>query len=233
MKWWFKKKQVEKQPVKKVKMDFSKYRMRLSIKAICMYERMTGMSFFDFTVDNISMLLYCTFYTSNELNIKYETFCGIMENEQIANWVATQYRDILSVVQQYPKKEEAVQSEENGREEKEKMTMTDLATSLIVDYGVDAHYVMYEMDLWEIEPLYQACDAKVKRRYEEERLWAYIDVMPHIDGKKVKGPEQLLPFPWEKDVKKKNVEEGLKNNLYAVQHTIGMNIDDIIKNGKK
>ena len=28
--------------------------------------------------------------------------------------------------------------------------------------------------------------------------------------------------------KKKKAEEGLKNNEYAVKHTIGMNIDDII-----
>ena len=105
--------------------------------------------------------------------------------------------------------------------------MTDLATSLIIDYHMDAHYVMYEMNIWEIEPLYGAADAMVKRRYEEERLWAYIDIMPHIDGKKVKGPETLLPFPWEKDMKKKKIEKDLQNNLYAVKHTIGMNMDYI------
>lgn len=230
MKWFWKKKEIE--PPKAKKMDFSNYQMRLSIKAICMYERLSGKSFFDFADEDVLMLLYSTFYTSNKVEIKYETFIGIMENPQIANWVTREYKDILNVMQQFRKEEKAVEEpKEDGKEDK-KMTMTDLATSLIIDYGVDAHYVMYDMDVWEIEPLYEACDAMVKRRYEENRLWTYIDIMPHIDGKKVKGPDQLLPFPWEKEIKKKKVEKDLKDNLYAVKHTIGMSIDDIL-NGKK
>ena len=193
-----------------------------------MYERLSGQSFFDFNVENIAMLLYCTFYTSNELEIKYDTFVGLLDNEQIANWMMLKYKDILGVVQQYPKEEQETQEKPTDDGEHKRMTMTDLATSLIVDYGVNADYVMNKMDLWEVEPMFTACDTKVKRHYEEERLWAYIGVMPHIDGKNVKGPDQLLPFPWEKEVKKKKIEKDLNDNLYAVRHTIGMNIDDII-----
>ena len=218
-------------PEKPKKMDLSMYKMKLSVKAICMYERLSGKSFFDFENEDIGMLLYCTFYTSNELEIKYETFIGILDNEQIANWMVLKYKDILGVVQQFPKKENT-DTVANKTDDDMKMTMTDLATSLIIDYHMDAHYVMYEMNIWEIEPLYGAADAMVKRRYEEERLWAYVDIMPHIDGKMVKGPESLLPFPWEKDMKKKKIEKNMQNNLYAVKHTIGMNIDDII-NGKR
>jgi len=218
-------------PEKPKKMDLSMYKMKLSVKAICMYEKLSGKSFFDFENEDIAMLLYCTFYTSNELEIKYETFIGILDNEQIARWATLKYKDILDVLQQFPKKENT-DTVANKTDDDAKMTMTDLATSLIIDYHMDAHYVMYEMNIWEIEPLYGAADAMVKRRYEEERLWAYIDIMPHIDGKKVKGPETLLPFPWEKDMKKKKIEKNMQNNLYAVKHTIGMNIDDII-NGKR
>lgn len=220
---WFKKKEVE--VPKPQKMDFGNYNMRLTIKAICMYEKMSGNSFFRFDMANdIVVLLYCIFYTSNNVEIKYSTFVKMLENEQVSKWVALKYKDIIEGVQQFSKSDkEDVEDVENG-----KLTMTDVATSLIIDYHVDAHYVMYEMNVWEVEPFFTACDASVKRRYEEQRLWTYLDVMPHIDTKKVKGPDQLLPFPWEKEMKKKKVEQDLKNNEYAIKHTIGMNIDDIL-----
>ena len=218
----FKKKVVE---VPKKRMDLSKYRMDFTIKAICMYERLSGRSFFDFAEEDIAMLLYCTFYVSNDIEIKYSIFEGILENPQFATWAASKYNDILEVMKQFKKEG----NEGGGESGTTKMMMTDLATSLIVDYHVDAHYVMYEMNIWEVEPLYEACDTMVKKRYEEERLWTYIQVLPQIDGKKIKGPDQLIPFPWEKEVKKKKAEKDLKNNTYAVKNLIGRNINDILK----
>lgn len=220
---WFKKKAVE--APKPKKMDLSKYRMDFTIKAICMYERLSGRSFFDFAEEDIAMLLYCTFYVSNDIEIKYSIFQGILENPQFATWAASKYNDILEVMKQFKKEG----NDDEGGSGTTKMSMTDLATSLIIDYHVDAHYVMYEMNIWEVEPLYEACDTMVKKRYEEERLWTYIQVLPQIDGKKIKGPDQLIPFPWEKEVKKKRTEENLKNNTYAVKNLIGRNINDILK----
>ena len=221
---WFRKKE----PEKPKKMDLSMYQMKMTVKSICMFERLAKKSFFKFVDEDIPLLMYAIFYTSNSLDIKFETFVGILENPQIARWAATKFTDLLEVNRQFNGEEEKVEAKEG---EENTMTMTDIATSLIIDYHMDAHYVMYEMSVWEIEPLFKACDAMVKKHYEEQRLWSYIEVMPHIDGKKVKGPESLLPFPWEKEVRKKRVEENLKNNLYAVKHTIGKNIDDIL-NGR-
>lgn len=203
------------------------YRMKMTVKSICMFERLSEKSFFAFTDEDIPLLAYAIFYTSNDLDIKYETFLGIMENEQIARWAMEKLRDALEVNKQF-KKEEVAGS---GTTSNEEMTMTDLATSLIIDYHMDAHYVMNEMCLWELEPMYKACDVSVKRHYEEERLWTYINVLPQIDGKKINAPDKLLPFPWEKEKKKKKAEENLKNNMYAIKHTIGLNMDDLL-NGK-
>lgn len=204
----------------KKKMDFQGYEIRLSIKSICMFERLTGRSFFDFSEDDVMVLLYCTFYCSNNMEIKYETFVYMLEDERIAKWAVGKYKELLDVIQQF-KSEDAVEESETTGDTKV-MNMTDMATSLIVDYHVDAHYVMYEMSLWEIEPLYRACDAMVKRRYEEERLWSYIEVMPHIDTKKVNGPSELLPFPWEKTNKEK-IKEKLEQNTAAAVAFLGGN----------
>lgn len=218
-------------PEKPKKMDLSMYRMDLTIKAICMYERMSGNSFFHFKEEDVVLLLYCTFYTSNKVQMTYEVFGTMLNNPDLAQWVARKYMDILSTIQQFSKEEKEEEGEEKKGEEESEMRMTDLATSLIVDYGVDAAYVMERMDIWEIEALYKACDSRVKRHYEEERLWSYIGILPHVDGKKIKGPDDLLPFPWEKDEKKKRIERDIENNMYAIKHNIGRSIDDIL-NGK-
>lgn len=198
---WFKKKKPEKK-----KMDLSGYNIKLTIKSICMFERLSGKSFFKMGDDDLLLLLYCTFYVSNSLEIKYETFQSMLENEQIAGWAVLKYKDLIDVIQQFKRKEPENDDNEPQSGDTE-LNMTDMATSLIVDYGIDAHYVMYEMALWEIEPMYQACDTMVKKKYEEERLWSYIGVMPHIDGKKIKGPADLIPFPWEKEKKNKDLEK--------------------------
>lgn len=204
----------------KAKMDFSGYEIKLTIKAICMFERLSGKSFFKFNVDeDIPMLLYSTFYTSNNVELRFEAFMYMLENEEISKWAVEKYKDLLEVIEQFKKKEEEIEDGDASSEAKD-MNMTDMATSLIVDYHVDAHYVMYEMGLWEIEPMYKACDTMVKKRYEEERLWTYIGVMPHIDSKKIKGPDDLIPFPWE-TTKKERIKKDLEKNTAAAVAFLG------------
>ena len=99
---------------------------------------------------------------------------------------------------------------------------------MIVQYGVDAHYIMEEMELWQIEAMFRAVENTVKSKYEEERLWTYLTILPQVDGKKLNKPEKLLPFPWEKEEKIKRDENNIKNNEYAVKNLIGRNIHEIL-----
>jgi hypothetical protein len=219
----FKKEEIKVVEPQKNKMDLSQYKMGLNIKAICYFEKITGKSFFGFGEEDIMHLLYACFLINNpETKISFNVFMGIMQNEQIAKWASSQFQDALGIIQQFNK------SIEGQKEEKFSMdqtsTMTDFATSLIIDYGMDAKYVMYDMDIWEIEEYFEAVNTRIKREMELERFWTYIKVLPHIDGKKCKSPEALVPFEWEKDAKKKRNEENLKNNEYAIKHTIGRSI---------
>lgn len=219
----FKKEKIKVVEPQKNKMDLSKYKMSLNVKSICYFEKITGKSFFGFGEEDVLYLLYACFLINNpETKISFNVFMGIMQNEQIAKWASTQFQDALGVVEQFNK------SIDEQKEEKFSMdqtsTMTDFATSLIIDYGMDAKYVMYDMDIWEIEKYFEAVNTHIKREMELERFWTYIKVLPHIDSKKCKSPEALVPFDWEKDAKKKRNEENLKNNEYAIKHTIGRSI---------
>ena len=233
IKYLFKKKEIKVVEPQKNKMDLSKYKINLNVKSICYFEKITGKSFFGFGEEDVMYLLYACFLINNpETKISYNVFMGIMQNEQIAKWAFSQFQDALSLVHQFNKSID--EQKEDKSSTGQTSTMTDFATSLIIDYGMDAKYVMYDMDIWEIEEYFEAVNTHIKREMEMERFWTYIKVLPHIDSKKCKSPEALVPFEWEKESRKKKAEQELKNNEYAIKHMIGKSIfgDDNKEDGK-
>ena len=229
----FKKEEIKVVKPQKNKMDLSKYKINLNVKSICYFEKITGKSFFGFGEEDVMYLLYACFFINNpETKISYNVFMGIMQNEQIAKWAFSQFQDALSLVHQFNKSID--EQKEDKSSTGQTSTMTDFATSLIIDYGMDAKYVMYDMDIWEIEEYFEAVNTHIKREMEMERFWTYIKVLPHIDSKKCKSPEALVPFEWEKETRKKKAEQELKNNEYAIKNMIGKSIfgDDNKEDGR-
>lgn len=217
---WFKKK-------KKVEgINFDKYKMKITIKSICMFEHLANKSFYDFTDEDVVTLLYCVFVCSNNIEYKLSTFNYLLEDERVAKWFGEKFIGLMDYIKQFPQKEEEDGEVKNGRQETP--YISDLASMLIINYGVDAKWVMEDMELWQVDNLFKTAEEKTKSHYEEERLWSYLSILPHVDGKKLNKPDKLLPFPWEKEDKKKNAEKDLKNNEYAIKHTIGMSIEDIL-----
>lgn len=206
-------------------LDFDKYKLRLTVKAICMFEKLTGKSFYEFTDDDIVTLMYCAFVSSNNLDYRLSTFIFLLEDERVSKWFGEKFVGIMDYIKQFPQKEE---EGEETNESTEMPFVSDLANALIVQYGVDAHYIMEEMELWQIEAMFRAVENTVKSKYEEERLWTYLTILPQVDGKKLNKPEKLLPFPWEKEEKIKRDENNIKNNEYAVKNLIGRNIHEIL-----
>ena len=208
------------------KLDLDKYEMRFTIKAICLFEELTGKSFYGFGNDDLYALAYAIFVTSNDFKCKLSTFKYLLEDKRFSMWVSEKLGDIMNYASQFTENVPA-ESETSGETIDTGLTITAIANSLIVQYGVDPHWVMNEMELWQIGSAFESVDAMVKSRYEEERLWTYLGILPHVDGKKLNKPEKLLPFPWEAEEKKKRQEEQLKQNEYAVKHLIGKKLDFI------
>lgn len=38
-----------------------------------------------------------------------------------------------------------------------------------------------------------------KELMESDRLWTYLTILPHVDGKKLPSARDLYPFPWEEE----------------------------------
>ena len=222
---WFKKKQVNPEVPKKLNLD--KYEMRMSIKALCLFEKLSEKSFYSFDGDDIATLAYAVFVCSNDYKCKLSTFTLLLEDLRFAKWVGEQMNTIFNYIVQFSEKEKEEESEADGEKSEKALTITSIANTLIVQYGMDAHYVMDEMELWQIGSAYDAVQSMVEERYEEKRLWTYLSILPHVDGKKLNKPEKLIAFPWEAEEKKKKAEEELKNNQFAIKNLIGKKLDFI------
>lgn len=221
--WNFIKNIFKKKKHKEVKMDFSNINFNFNVKSICAFEKMNDKSFFEMVDEDIFQLLYAIYITSNPNNpLNQKVFFYMLENEKIAKWFLQKYMSIAEICEEF--KSKVKESKDENNNEPVKVRITDYVTTMVVEYGINPHYIMYEMDLWELSEYYEAIDTKMKRDAVNKRFWTYVNVMPHIDTKKCKSPQHLVPFDWEKESIKKKQETELKNNMYAIKNMIGKSI---------
>lgn len=208
-------------------MKFDDYSLKITMKACMMYEQITGKNFFLLnTEEDAVYLMYCAFCVNNNQNITFNAFLILLEEKKVSVWFTEEYKRIGEFMAQFhinDKSSDDVEEEDNNK--RELPNLTDTISALIFQYHLDINYVMEKMDLWEIMIYMKSADSQYKMEMEEKRLFTYIQVLPHIDGKKCKSPDKLLPFPWEKMDRKKRAEDELKKNEFAIKNTIGMKLN--------
>lgn len=204
-----------------------KRELAFNFKAIMMFEKLSGVSYFELTDENYVFLIYAMYMVKHPYTyMQFWDFIKIFgNNKKVTKQMITEFGEYMEYLKQYsdttPKTEE---NDEGETEEKPKQTITDIVAYLITSCGIDPHYVMYEMELWELEPYMKCAERKKKEELESERLWTYLNISPHIDTKKCKSPEKLIPFPWEKEEQKIKQNQELENNRFAITNMIGKNI---------
>ena len=198
-------------------MDFSKYKFRMNIKACCLYEQITGNNFLRLsTEEDVFKLIYCCLVSNNPgLLMTYKVFQTLMQDKKVNKWVMKEYERISEFNAQIMLPQ-IVEKEEKKKEdaEPEEITLTDVASTLIIRYGMDAQYVMYDMELWEIQPYFNAADIQRKNDLVTQRFWTYLTIAPNIDTKKVKSPGDLVPFEWE-ETKKDRIKKRMEADTNA------------------
>ena len=138
-----------------------------------------------------------------------------MKNEKIARELMAKCQSELDFIQQFIKTDNKVKQETEEVEKDNKVS--NVVNMILLQNNLDMNYVMYEMRLWELAPLIKAIEEKTKAEMVEKRFWAYLNICPHIDSKKIKGPEDILPFPWEKDNKKEAALKFMDDNNEAIK----------------
>lgn len=197
------------------KKDYQDFKLKINMKTILLYEEMSGKSFYEVGGEDIMLLIYCALVVNNDLSITKNHFDIIMKNEKIARELMAKCQSELDFIQQFIKTDNKVKQETEEVEKDNKVS--NVVNMILLQNNLDMNYVMYEMRLWELAPLIKAIEEKTKADMVEKRFWAYLNICPHIDSKKIKGPEDILPFPWEKDNKKEAALKFMDDNNEAIK----------------
>ena len=196
-------------------MKLEDYKLRLNLKTCCLYEQIFEKNFLKLAeAEDALELMYCCVVANNpSMLMTFDAFKVFIQDKKVSRWIEKEYERIGRFNSQIKVKNKETDDEKGEEEEEEELTITDIASALIVRYGIDPHYVMYEMELWEIQPYLNQADIQRKADLISQRFWTYLTIAPHIDGKKIKSPEDLVPFEWEK--KTSRVDNYLAKNTKA------------------
>lgn len=168
----------------------------ITVRDLLRYERLLGRSIFADEPDGAT-LIYCTTpeaYTRYTLEEWSRTTLGA------SAFMAKEAKELareLASLQQYSKGEAREENSEARDETLEVRTLTDVVTELLTESVVPADYLLERAELWELTIYIDATQRKRQQRLERERLWTYMGLLPHIDSKQIKRPEDLLPFAWD------------------------------------
>lgn len=194
-------------------MSYKDYNINLTFKAILLFERMVNHSFMRMSEEEMIKFIYCIFITSNSLNITFDGFMFMWEDAKFAQWLTNKVDDLMGYIKQF---KSDFQDKEETKEDSEPVKLTKAITYLAAN-GIDYQYLVNEMQLWELDGLLEAVQDRKKEELELDRLWTYVGISPLIDSKKVKNPQALIKFPWEKEAKNKKAMDDLKAKQDAIK----------------
>ena len=179
---------------------------KLNLQAIRVAERLLKKPFgkFDLSDDEtILTLMYGMVSENNEEVFSMKSFRSILEMKNMSGLIRGAVADELSYIDQF--REEV--SDSGG----ETPYMGDLA-ALLITFGLDPHFVLYEMKLFEIGDYLKAIDEYKKEQMERDRMNTFYSILPHVDHKKIKKPQDIYPFPWENEQMEKEALEQLEKD---------------------
>lgn len=167
----------------------------MKIKDIIKWEQLSDRPFSDIRLDNDEDLILLL-YVRSELKVTFDSFKNV-----IAVKPSNYEKDIKDIAEELQYQEQFFKKVEGDKDaDQESFSYSDIATFLILN-GIDAHFVLNDLELSQIPFLTRGIDKKKKENMEEKRFWTFFQIMPHIDAKKIKGPKDLITFPWEEDNK--------------------------------
>ena len=195
------------------------YNLFPSMRAIQLYENMTNTSFLDLenNQDKILHLLYCVLvaHPENDFHITFETACNTFFEKNV-NTLVAEFTSEMAFIEQFTLKEDetkddksTVSDEKSSPKDPKKMFLSSLIPILVTDCHLDIEYVLDKMSYNDIEMYVSYSVSKKQEAMEEQRFWTFLNILPHINSKKIKEPEDLFEFTWEKDKRKEEAEKKL------------------------
>ena len=206
-------------------MDYGKIRPRLTVRAVVMFENMTGVRINDAgrseDPELAAKLLYCCL-AANGLDMPYEKALPLLAGPAGERWTE-QLADENEMDRQFaPPADDNGSDETDGSDarsdardnktgeakaENEPWTR-DIVPVLVKDCGLDIRYVLDDLRYSDIPIFLRYREQRMRAETEDKRLWTYLITAPHFNPRKKVTPETFLPLPWEKE---KKIAEFRKN----------------------
>ena len=203
-------------------MDYGRIKPRLTVRAVVMFENMTGVRINDAgrsaDPELAAKLLYCCLAAAG-LDMPYEKALPLLAGPAGERWTE-QLADENEMDRQFAPPADDNGSDEtdgsdarenaggsNAKTESEPWTR-DIVPVLVKDCGLDIRYVMDNMKYTDIPVFLRYREQRMRAETEDKRLWVYLITAPHLNPKKRVTPESFLPLPWEKE---KKINEFRKN----------------------
>ena len=203
-------------------MDYGRIKPRLTVRAVVMFENMTGVRINDAgrsaDPELAAKLLYCCL-AAGGLDMPYEKALPLLAGPAGERWTE-QLADENEMDRQFAPPADDNGSDEtdgsdarsdaggsNAKTESEPWTR-DIVPVLVKDCGLDIRYVMDEMRYTDIPVFLRYREQRMRAETEDKRLWVYLITAPHLNPKKRVTVESFLPLPWEKE---KKINEFRKN----------------------
>lgn len=186
-----------------------KYNIRLSIKAIIRAEQILSKPFTDIdysNIDELTKLLYCLVLVNNNVVFTLQEFQAITESEKQFSAMIKEIEKANIVLAQFSHPTENTLGSVDGSH-----YLKELAGMLIMS-GLDAGYVMNEMEISDIPVFVEAYEKKKREEMEAQRLWTFLSAAPHIDTKKIRTAEDFFAFPWEQAERRRKAEVIMMKN---------------------
>lgn len=185
----------------------------LTMRTLIRWEQLQKKSFslMDYSNEkDMEALLYCSVLccNTNEKMYTLDEFRHTMQNEKLVRQMAAALARESTVMNQFR------QADTEGGVANHEVTpgyMKDIVSTLIMS-GMNAGYVMDEMDLCDLPVFIEAYERKRKEEMESARLWTYLNILPHVDGKKLPSARDLYPFPWEEEEIREKAEKAIQED---------------------
>jgi hypothetical protein len=172
--------------------------------------------------DDVKALFYCCVLANNSESVTYEEFCEIYENPAQQINMLKELERYNSIAAPFISPNETPETnEENIGAIVRDSFIKDTVYTLILS-GLDAHYVMHEMELSDLQEYMKAFEQIKREKMESDRFWTYIGMLPHV-GKKIKSPKDIVEFEHEKEARQKEAEQNIDQNAGILEGFLNSN----------
>ncbi len=202
-------------------MDYGKLRPRLTVRAVMMFENMTGVRINDAgrkaetDPELAARLLYCAL-AADGLDVSYEKALPLLAGPMGGKWT-----EQLAAANEFNAQfappvdtDDVTDKQDDSQIDKDKPDAEpwtrDIIPVLVKDCGLDIRYVLDGMPYTDIPVFLKYREERMRAETEDKRLWTYLVTVPHLNPKKKVTPETFLPLPWEKEKKIKDFKKNEK-----------------------